>query len=184
MKRDLQRRSVLCLVLLPLAFLAALAQEPPPPEADDEPAAQELRQAIREFFENRLREELALTDDQMTAIRPLVEEIEQSRAQTRRERARAVRSLRAGLREGMSDAELQRWLDRLDSLEVEQRERERAVTARIDERLSVRQRVQFRFFTEAFRRKMEERIRALREEREPPPRRAPLDRRPPPPPRP
>lgn len=171
---------VLCaLLLLPLPI--AVAQAPPPTEPEGDPGVGELREAIRQFFENRLREELGLTDEQLTAIRPLVEEIERSRAAARRERMLTVRSLNLGLRDGADDADLQQLLDRLDGIAGKERARELSVMGRIDERLTVRQRVQFRFFIEAFRRNMEERIRQLRDERErgfgqPPP-----GRRPPPP---
>jgi len=169
-------------IVLVLAVSAAAAQAPPPPEPGADVPEQELQAAIRQFFEQRMREELALSDEQMTAIRPLVEEIERSRAQTRRERMETVRSLRDGIREGMNDQQLQQLLDGLDRLDEEQRARERSAMARIDEQLSVRQRVQFRFFTEAFRRGMEDRIRELRQGRGRPPARAPLERRPLPPP--
>lgn len=177
--------SVLFVWVLPfLPCPVAVAQAPPPGEPHGDPGAGELREAIRQFFENRLREELGLTDEQMTAIRPLVEEIEQSRAATRRERMQIVRGLRGGLRDGAEDAELQQLLDRLDRIEDEERARERSVMGRIDERLTVRQRVQFRFFIEAFRRRMEDRIRRLREDRNGGPRREPPGRPLPPPDRP
>jgi Spy/CpxP family protein refolding chaperone len=172
------------LLALLLSAPVVLAQTPPSPAPEGGPAAGELREAIKQFFERRMREELALTDEQMTAMRPLVEEIERSRASTRRERARTVRALREGLRGGASDRELQDRLDRLDRIEDEQRAHERLVMARIDEQLTVRQRVQFRFFIEAFRRRMEDRIRELRSERDGRMRREPLDRRTPPPDRP
>jgi hypothetical protein len=76
-----------------------------------------------------------------------------------------VRSLNRGLRQGASDDELQGLLDRLESIEDEQRAFEKSVQARIDQHLTVRQRVQFRFFAERFRRRLERRIEDLQRER-------------------
>ena len=151
----MSRHGLACLIPILVALLlsvpVAAAQAPPSPPPADEPAPEEVRQAIMRHFENRMREELGLTDEQMVALRPLVEEIEQSRAATRRERMQTVRALRQGLRGGAGDEELQELLARLERIEDEERSRERAVMSRIDEQLTVRQRVQFRFFIEMFR---------------------------------
>lgn len=159
-------RLVPILLGLLLVLPAALAQAPPPSAPGGEPEPEEVRAAIKQFFERRMREELALTDAQTAAMRPLVAEIEQSRSATHRERASTVRALREGLRNGAGDEELQGLLGRLDRIQDEERARERSVMARVDEQLTVRQRVQFRFFIEAFRRGMERRIREWRGERE------------------
>lgn len=148
------------LLLLPAAAAPVPAQDTEGPEAG--PEGEDLRQAIRRHFSNRLRQELALTDEQMSAILPQVEELEQSRNGMRRERRETVRRLTQGLQRGASDAELQQLLDRLDTIEQDQRKVERTAMARIDEQLSVRQRVQFRFFIERFRKAMQQRIEEFR----------------------
>lgn len=181
MSRSHQSRIIPILLALVVSLPIVLAQGPPPPEPDDGPPAGEVREAIKQFFEHRMREELGLTDEQMSAMRPLVDEIERSRAATRRERLQTVRALRGGLRDGAGDAKLQELLDRLGRIEDEERARERSVMTRIDEQLTVRQRVQFRFFIDAFRRRMERRIRELRDERTDAPRGKAPDRRLPPP---
>jgi hypothetical protein len=129
------------------------------------PGDGELRDAMRRFFESRLRAELNLTDEQMTEILPMVESIEQSRNAARRERQDTVRALQDGMREGAADAELQQQLDRLDTIEQSVRAEEREVLKEIDKLLTVRQRVQFRFFTERFRRQLQNRIQSVRRER-------------------
>ena len=54
-------------------------------------------------------------------------------------------------------------LDELDRIESEQRER--SVRAEIEERFSARQRVQFRFFVDSFRRDVQRKVQGLRHER-------------------
>ena len=122
----------------------------------------ELRDAIRKHFQNRLRAELALSDQQMDEILPLMEEMESSKRRSMRERRETAQQLQRGLREGSSDEELQRLLDRMESIEDDQRESERAALARIDEQLSARQRVRLRFFIERFRREFQRRIESMR----------------------
>jgi hypothetical protein len=163
MSRILRHLLIPVLLLLPAA--SALGQEGPPTPPGEGPEGQELRQAIRQHFSNRLRAELGLTDEQTEALRPLIDEIERSRAQSRREKAATSRSLQRGLQEGASDSELQELLERLDTIEDEQRAFERSVQARIDQHLTVRQRVQFRFFAERFRRGLERRIDEFRRQR-------------------
>jgi hypothetical protein len=109
--------------------------------------------------------ELALSDEQMERIVPKIEQIEALRTEGRKERAGALRQLRQGLAQGAGDEELQTVLDRLDAIEVDQRRQERQLVAEVDARLTVRQRVQFRFFTQRFRRELQRRIQQLRRER-------------------
>jgi hypothetical protein len=144
----------------------SLAQEPPPAQAPAAgPIDEELGQAIRQHFLTRLRAELALTDEQMAAVTPLVEELEEVRSRLRRDKIDTVRALNHGMEEGAGDAELQGLLDRLDAIEQERRAAEASVMARVDEQLTVRQRVQFRFYTERFRRNLERRIEDIRRDR-------------------
>jgi Spy/CpxP family protein refolding chaperone len=171
MKRIALAAMIIC--ALPCVGASSMAQEPPPAqEPGAGPIDEELGQAIREHFLTRLRAELALTDEQMTAVTPLVEEIESVRSRLRRERVKTVRALNRGMEDGAGDAELQGLLDRLDAIEEEQRAAEASVMVRVDEQLTVRQRVQFRFYTERFRRNLERRIEDLRRDR-----RGPANRR-------
>jgi Spy/CpxP family protein refolding chaperone len=164
MRHELRHLLIIPALLLLIAPGAVAQEEPqPPPEAA--PEGEELRRAIRNHFTNGLRAELGLTDEQAEALRPLIDEIENSRAQVRRDRGATVRSLNRGLRQGASDDELQGLLDRLESIDEEQRAFEKSVQTRIDRHLTVRQRVQFRFFAERFRRKLERRIEDLQRER-------------------
>jgi hypothetical protein len=168
-------RRTLFLTMLALAGISAGAQEPPPPgePPSDEPAPrvgaagpeEELGRAIRQHFLNRLRAELALSDEQMGAVAPLVEQIESTRSRLRRERLETVRSLQRGMEQGAGDDELQALLDRLEAIDEEQRLTEGEVMTEIDAQLTVRQRVQFRFYTERFRRNLERRINEMQRER-------------------
>ncbi len=126
---------------------------------------EELRQAIETHFRNRLRAELALSDEQMEAIWPHVEQMETVRRELRHERVSVLRDLRLAYRGGAADAELQGLLDRLTEIEDRSRAEERAALARIDQELSVRQRVEFRFLVVRFRQALRERIEAIRRER-------------------
>ena len=168
-------RNTLIAAILALCGAWAAAQQPPPPaEPPTEGPAprvgaaapdEELGRAIRQHFLTRLRAELALTDEQMEAVAPLVEEIEGTRSRLRRERMQTVRSLQRGMEQGAGDEELQRQLDRLGAIEEEQRLNEAEVMAEIDAQLTVRQRVQFRFYTERFRRNLERRINEMQRDR-------------------
>jgi len=142
---------------------ASWAQEPE--EIGDDPVgAVELREAMQRFFENRVRAELSLRDDQMEQLRPLLERLNHARIQAQRERAELARELRRGMQQGAGDAELQGLLDRLESIEPRQRETQREVQGEIDKLLSVRQRIQFRFFAVRFQREVQSRMQLLRNE--------------------
>jgi len=159
-------RSIVCTLLLLTAVGVAPAQEESP--LGDEPGGPpdaELRRAMQEYFHNQLRMELSLSDEQMSQLVPKIERNEQARGEARRERAATVRRLQRGLREGGADDELQSLLDRLDRIEIDQREAERALMKEIDEQLTVRQRVKFRFFIQRFRRELQRRVEQLRRER-------------------
>ena len=125
----------------------------------------DLQKAMQRYFHNRLREELNLSDEGMQQILPLVERMEQAKIASGRERAAIVGRLQRGLRGGADDAELQDALDRLEVIEKDHTELQRSLLSEIDRSLSVRQRVQLRFFVERFRRDIQRRIRELREER-------------------
>jgi hypothetical protein len=120
---------------------------------------------MRRFYENRLRQELQLSDEKMAEILPYVDELERLREDFNRERGATVRSLQRGLREGASDIELTEQLESLERIEERHRTGEREIRTRIDAQLTARQRVQFRFFTERFRRELQRRIQQMRERR-------------------
>lgn len=157
-------RSVFLLLLLTPALGPAVARELPQPADDVAPslAAEELRQALRSYFEKRLRAELALSDEQLEHMLPRFEELEQARAASRRERMAIRRRIERGLNEGATDVELEQMLHRLQGMRRVQAEAESATMREIDQVLSVRQRVQLQIFLEQFRSDMQSRMRALR----------------------
>ena len=84
-----------------------------------------------------------------------------------------ARELRRGLEQGATDDELQRGLEQLEQTERDHQEGQRRMLKEIDSRLSARQRVELRFFTQQFRREIQEKVRELRggrEQRRRPPR--------------
>ena len=152
------------LLLLGSAIAPAWAfQEQGRERAAGEPA--ELRRAMHEYFEKRLRAELSLTDEQTEHILPTVTRLEEAKTEMRQTRMETARSLRRGMQQGATDDELQELLDRLDRLEGEQRELERSMLEEIDEVLSVRQRVQLRFFIQQFRQEMQRKVQEFRGDR-------------------
>jgi hypothetical protein len=142
-------------------------QEAPPPAGSEDPRAgdPELRQAMRQYFQTRLRVELGLTDEQAEEVLPKVGEMERVRRATAQERRRTLHELRRGYRNGVSDERLQELLGRIDRIEDRQREETRALMAEIDESLTARQQVEFRLFMSRFRKEMERRVRDFREDR-------------------
>ena len=149
------------LVLLSLAVTPPIVAQP----ADESAESGELRRAMRDYFQQRLRSELGLTDEQTNEILPKVERIERERTALRRERAETTRALRVGLRQGATDGELQALLDKLGSVQKREQDLRESGQAEIDRLLTVRQRVEYRFFAEAFRRQIQNRIQQLRRDR-------------------
>jgi putative endonuclease len=150
--------------LVPMTFLA-LAAAAPAATQDEDVSPGRLREAMRSYFEDRLRSELALSDEQMADIEPRIRELEQARAEFRTKKAETVRGLARGIEQGAADAELAGGLERLEALDDEQRRLERRLRHEIDRTLSTRQRVELRFFLQRFQRDMAERMRELRDER-------------------
>jgi hypothetical protein len=155
-------RSLLLVAVPALAITLAPAQLAGAGEAGDD---DELRRAVRGHFQNRLRAELRLRDEQFAAVWPKVEQLEDERRAFRRERAQTLRRLRRGYQGGAGDAELQTLLDSLNDLDDRQRARERELMAQVDAELTVRQRVELRFFVTRFRRQLQQRIETIRRER-------------------
>ena len=125
------------------------------------PGNDALRQALVQKFSNGLREHLGLTDRQVEALMPSIRLMEESRTTARRERQAVMRRMRELYRGGGSDAELQATLDRYEEIEERQRREQAAAQARIDEELTVRQRIEYRMYTQRFRRQLERRLRGL-----------------------
>ncbi len=178
MNKRLERGTWMAVVLL-TAMAGGLSVWAAEPEAASEPASgepAELNAALQGYFQKRLRVEVGLSDEQSERILPLARELVEARRNAQRTRAESVRLLRRGLEQGASDAELEEQLARLDRAEIEHGERDRSIMREIDEGLSIRQRVQLRFFMQRFRREMQDRIHELRKDLGPgevPPRRAP-----------
>ena len=168
-------RAIRALAMVAVMLVVGVAQarqsDRRPPDSPDE-----LRSAMQEYFAKRLRAELSLSDDQFEEIVPLVHRMEETKRSARRVQMESIRRLRQGLTQGASDAELQEALDGLEQSELDQQEDRRAMLRKIDRVLSTRQRVQLRFFTQRFRRDIQDKVQELRGERAP--RRRPNRRRP------
>ena len=149
------------LAVLPLMLTPVMAQEPPL-EPGAGPGDPELRKALFEYFERRLRIALALTDDQAREVIPKVRSMETERAAAMRERRETSMALRRAYQEGAPDAELEHILQQIDEAEEQQRARTKELMNEIDESLTVRQRVQFRTFLERFRQEIRQRMQEFR----------------------
>jgi hypothetical protein len=147
------------LLLLIVWLPATRAQESP------RPVQGELRDAMMKYFEQRLRADLAVTDEQIEQILPLAERLERARTELRRDRMETTRRLRRGLRDGSNDRELQAMLDRLTEIQEREQRMTSSAQMEIDGLLTVQQRVRYRFFTMEFRREIQRRIEQLRENR-------------------
>ena len=161
MKRRLGRWMMTGMLIVGCSAPAAMAQVPPPegpPPGDPE----ELREAMREYFEKRLRSDLSLSDEQVEQILPLVQQLEQEKRAARRTRMETARTLRRGMEQGATDAELRDALDLLEQIERNEQELRRSTMGEIDKVLSVRQQVQIRFFMQRFQREMQHKIREIR----------------------
>jgi Spy/CpxP family protein refolding chaperone len=154
---------VLAALLICLVAAGAVAAQDAP-DADAPPSNEEIRAAMQEYFQSRLRADLGLTDAQVDAIMPRIQALERSKNEMRRKRMETVRRLRRSVERGAPDAELERLLEQLDAIEWDQRVSERDALAEIDGELTARQRVRLRFFMPRFRREMNERVRELKGE--------------------
>jgi hypothetical protein len=153
------------LMLGAVLFVAGTTPWPAGQESTaDRPSADEAepRQALQRRFQDRLRAGLALDESQAAKVLPRLEALEKHRVGYLRQRREAALRLRSKLREDASDADLQAALNRLDGLEDEHCARVRAQMAEIDRHLSVRQRVELRFYAGRFRDDVEGRIRERR----------------------
>ncbi len=138
----------------------------------------ELRRAMQQYFQQRLRAEVSLSEAQLEHILPRITRLEDAKRDLRRSRAETIRGLRHGLEQDATDEELQELLDRLDRAEADQRQHERSLLDQIEETLSSRQRVQLRLFIQHFRQEMQHRVQEFRGDRPREPRRRPRRDRP------
>ncbi len=166
-------RLLVLLLLLGTAVAPGRAAQAPGRRGGAEGGRPELRRAMQQYFQKRLRAEVSLSDTQVEHILPRVSQLEEAKSAMRRSRLEAARRLRLGLERGATDDELQELLDRLDRVERDQRERERSLLKEIDEVLSARQRVQLRFFMQHFRQEMQRKVQEFRGDRYRDPRRRP-----------
>ena len=141
-RRNWINKFVIAACLVCVALTPAAAQDLQPREEH----RREMEERIRERFASMLRGELALSDEQAETVLPAMADLEQFKREIGRERRETVRTLRTGMQEGASDAQLQASLDRLDQIEDDLRSAERNAMATIDAELNTRQRVKLRFF--------------------------------------
>lgn len=163
----MNRRAILVTILV-AAFsmvLPVVAQEGPEPGM--RPGMEQRKEMFRQAFQQKLRSTLSLTDEQMEAIAPRLLELEEHRNNARRERHKTVRALREGMEQGMGDEELQGLLDHLDEIQLREMETVTGVFAEVDKELTVRQRVQLRFFIDQFRKRIREKAGEFRRGRGP-----------------
>jgi hypothetical protein len=160
-------RMALSMILIGVALAAGplLAQESVRDSPAEDGRDARLRDAMQRYFEKRLRTDLGLSDAQVNKLTPLIRELEQKRNAALRERSAAGQALRRSLKQGGTDRELTRLLERLDRATTRQWEAESSLMPRVDSELSVRQRAQLRFFVQDFRREMQEKVREVRERR-------------------
>ncbi len=166
-------RLLLLMLLLVTAAAPGRAQAPGGRRAGPEGESAELRRAMQQYFQKRLRAEVSLSDAQLEPILPRITQLEDSNRALRRSRMETTRRLRQGLEQDASDDELQELLDRMDRAERDQREHERSLQDQIEELLSARQRVQLRFFIQRFRQEMQRKVQEFRGDRRRDPRRRP-----------
>lgn len=171
----MKRLAILTLLIAAWALPAIAQGEPPQQDPRDDP---ELRNAVRVLYERQLRTQLGLSDEQMEAVRPEIAAIDEARAAARREQRAVRRALGEGMRGGASDDELLALLVRLDGTREQERLAIRESTARVDEHLSVRQRVQWRMLTERFQQQLRRRMHEIQQGDGPPRRRGPGERPP------
>jgi hypothetical protein len=164
MKRSDVRCRIFFGLVLALSGARALAE---PAALDEEPALlpEELRSAMVEFFAERLRAELVLSDEQAARVLPHLERLEREGHELRRERADTLRQLRRGLEDGASDAELKPLLAALDRYDGAQHELRRSVLSEVDSELNVRQSIHLRLFLVRFPRLVREQLSEIRGDR-------------------
>ena len=160
-------------LLLGTAVAPGRAAQAPGRRGGAEGGPPELRRAMQQYFQKRLRAEVSLSDTQVEHILPRVRQLEEAKSTMRRSRSETARRLRLGLEQGATDDELQELLDRLDRAERDRRELELSLQTQIEEVLSARQRVQLRFFIQHFRQEMQRKVQEFHGDR---PRRDPRRR--------
>lgn len=153
--------------LITTVFLAAAI---PVSAADAGGDAPRIGDRLRRVFADRLRAEIAMTDEQASVVLPKLEEIERVRTKARREKLAIALDLRRGLREGAGDDELASLLSRFDAVDLRQETEVRDLLAAAEAPLAIRQRVELRFFLVRFKAEVERRMRGGADPSEDPPR--------------
>lgn len=140
------------IAMLSLAALPVLA-------ANDGGDSPRIGERLRRVFADRLRAEIAMTDEQAGVVLPKLEEVERARTKARREKLAIALDLRRGLRDGAADDELASLLSRFDAVDLRQEKEVRELLAEAEAPLTVRQRVELRFFLVRFKAEVERRLR-------------------------
>jgi cell division protein FtsX len=140
----------------------AIAQEQAPRVTDDGAGDPELRRALSNYLERRLRTDIGLTDEQAATVLPKLEAMQGVQTRVRRDKRTTMQDLRRMYEGGATDAELQEALTRLDAIDDGLRNEIRQLMAEIDGALTVRQRVGFRFFLVQVREDVQNRMRQMR----------------------
>jgi len=159
-------RSLVILTMLAATLAAplspAIAQEQAPPVTDAAAGDPELRRALSDYLERRLRADIGLTDEQAATVLPKLEEMQGVQTRVRRDKRTTMQELRRLYEGGATDVELQEGLERLDAIDDGLRSETRQLMAEIDGALTVRQRVGFRFFLIQVREDVQNRMRQMR----------------------
>jgi hypothetical protein len=159
-------RSLVTLTMLAVALTAPVApssaQDEPPRVSDEGAGDPELREALRTYFERRLRTDIGLTDEQAATVLPKLEAMQGVQTRGRKDKRSTMQELRRLYEAGATDAELQETLTRLDAIDDDLRSEIRRLMSEIDDALTVRQRVGLRFFLVQFREDVQNRMRQMR----------------------
>jgi len=136
----------------------------PPGGPPGGPLDDDLRETITLLMMVRMKRELALSDRQYEQILPKVQEFEQTRAASFRERRSLDEQVRALLgREGVKDSEYTELVNRMASLDEADRKAEASHLAELRRVLTPRQQAQLIVFRLQFRQWIEGRMRGARQ---------------------
>jgi hypothetical protein len=153
-------------LVLAVPLSTAIAQEEAPRATDDTAGDPELRRALSDYLERRLRTDLGLTDEQAATVLPKMEEMRGVQTRARRDKHTTTKDLRRMYEGGATDAELLQGLTRLDAIDDGLRNEIRQLMSEIDGALTVRQRVGFRFFLVQVREDVQNRMRQMQSRRQ------------------
>jgi hypothetical protein len=166
------------------AAAGAAAQEGRPQGAPDggprRPPREEIFRMVDAYLAEHLQESLALSDDQLNRLMPLVRKLNADRRRFAEQRIRALFQLRRILKEvGASDARIAELLQQVKSAELEEPIVVRAGHDAIDAQLTPLQQAQFRVLEAEVEHRVRQAMGRLRAERSGRPGAPPDERRPP-----